>query len=73
MPDHEYLKRMIAVPIGSQFVTPANLEDFAEHVSERVTAQDALSVCGALARRLAEALRTIDDLHDEVAALRPSA
>ena len=71
MPDRDYLHRMVAVPVGSQFMTPANVEDFAEHATERIAPDDALSVCRALARRLAEALRTIDDLREEVAALRP--
>jgi hypothetical protein len=61
--------RMVAIPIGAQVLTPANLEGFAEHARERIAPEDALSVCGALARRL-EALRAIEDLREEIAALR---
>jgi hypothetical protein len=58
------------IPIGAEFRTPANLEDLAEHIKERINPEDALLVCAALARHLAEAIRTVDDLREEIANLK---
>jgi len=30
------------IPIGAEFRTPANLEDLAEHIKERINPEDAL-------------------------------
>jgi hypothetical protein len=70
MPDRDWFNRLARTPVGSEFMTPSNLDDLAEHIRERVTVEDALPVCGALARRLAEALRTIEDLREEIANLK---
>jgi hypothetical protein len=70
MPDRKKLQRLAAGRIGAEFLTVDNLEDLAEHIRDRVDPNDALPVCAALARHLAEAMRTIDDLRDEVLALK---
>jgi molybdopterin-guanine dinucleotide biosynthesis protein A len=51
-------------------MTPAALEDLAEHMTQRVAPADMPYVGAALARRLAEAMRTIEDLKEENEALR---
>jgi hypothetical protein len=51
-------------------MTPAALEDLAENMTQRVAPDDMPYVSAALARRLAEAMRTIADLEEENKALR---
>jgi hypothetical protein len=70
MPDREWLQMLTQTPIGAEFRTPSNLEDLADNVRERLSPEDALPVCAALARHLAEALRAINDLREENTALR---
>lgn len=65
-----WIDRLSAAPLGASFMTPAALEDLAENMTQRVAPDDMPYVSAALARRLAEAMRTIADLEEENKALR---